>query len=119
LIVDDNIWDARLLRKLFEAQARFEIIEAHSAKQALGMFEEGLPDLIILDLILPEINGFNLLKTIRSRKRTKDIPVVVVSGKDLHGEERSKLAQEVDSVWMKGVLDRNSLLSHVESILAK
>jgi threonine synthase len=119
LIVDDNIWDARLLRKLFEAQARFEIIEAHSAKQALGMFEQGLPDLIILDLILPEINGLNLLKTIRSRKRTKDIPVIVVSGKDLHGEERSKLAQEVDSVWMKGVLDRNSLLSHVESILTK
>lgn len=119
LIVDDNAWDARLLRKLFEARKRFEVFEAHSASQAMELVVKGSPDLILLDLVMPETSGLELLATLRSNESTQDIPVIIVSGKELQVAERSKLALEVDSVWMKGMLDRNSFLTHVETLLTE
>jgi threonine synthase len=117
LVVDDYVTDARLLRRLFEASHRFSVTEAHSATEALDAIEERPPDLIILDLILPDINGEDLLGMLRQRKRTQDVPVVVVSAKDISPRLRAQLAAQVDSVWSKAVLDRSNLLAHVETIL--
>jgi threonine synthase len=117
LVVDDYVTDARLLRRLFEASHRFSVTEAHSAAEALNAVEEQSPDLIVLDLILPDINGEELLGMLRQRKRTQDVPVVVVSAKDISPRLRAQLAAQVDSVWSKAVLDRSSLLAHVETIL--
>jgi threonine synthase len=119
LIVDDNVWDARLLRKLFETRKRFEVFEAHSASQALEVVNHGSPDLILLDLIMPKTSGLELLEMLRANDSTRDIPIIIVSGKELQIEERSKLALEVDSVWTKGMLDRNSFLTHVETLLTE
>jgi CheY-like chemotaxis protein len=83
----------------------------------LNAVEEQSPDLIVLDLILPDINGEELLGMLRQRKRTQDVPVVVVSAKDISPRLRAQLAAQVDSVWSKAVLDRSSLLAHVETIL--
>ena len=119
LIVDDNVWDARLLRKLFETRKRFEVFEAHSASQAMDVVDHGSPDLILLDLLMPETSGLELLEMLRANDSTRDIPIIIVSGKELQIDERSKLALEVDSVWTKGMLDRNSFLTHVETLLTE
>ncbi|MGB0388725.1 MAG: pyridoxal-phosphate dependent enzyme [Ardenticatenaceae bacterium] len=117
LVVDDNILDARLMRRLFEARQRFKVIEAHSTLQALAAIEKATPDLIVLDLLLPDGKGEQLLKTLRNRKDSRDIPVIVVSAKTIDPALRSYLAQEADSIWEKGIMDRNSLLAHVENML--
>ena len=117
LVVDDYVTDARLLRRLFEANHRFTVTEAHSATEALGAIENRPPDLIILDLILPDINGEELLDMLRQRDRTRDVPVVIVSAKDINPRLRAQLTAQVDSVWSKAVLDRSSLLAHIETIL--
>jgi CheY-like chemotaxis protein len=117
LVVDDYVTDARLLRRLFEANHRFTVTEAHSAKEALGAIEDRPPDLIILDLILPDINGEELLDMLRQRDGTRNVPVVVVSAKDIGPRLRAQLAAQVDSMWSKAVLDRSSLLAHIETIL--
>jgi threonine synthase len=117
LVVDDYVTDARLLRRLFEANRRFRVAEAHSATEALQAIEKTPPDLIILDLILPDINGEELLDMLRRRDETREIPIVVVSAKDINPVLRAQLAAQVDSVWSKAVLDRSSLLAHVETIL--
>jgi threonine synthase len=117
LVVDGNTIDARLLRRLFEARQRFEVIEAHSGAQALDAARRRVPDLVILDLALPDTSGEELLLHLRRQDRMRDVPVIVVSPKDIDPARRALLAAQADSVWSKETLDRSSLLAHVETIL--
>jgi threonine synthase len=119
LVVDDYVADAHLMHLLLEANQRFEVIEVHSGMEALAAVEEITPDLIILDLILPDINGEQLLAMLRERPETCHVPVIVVSAKDIAPSLRSRLAAEADSVWSKAAMDRSSLLAHVETILTE
>jgi CheY-like chemotaxis protein len=119
LVVDDNVWDARLMRRLLEARQRFEVLEAHSAEEAMRAIESCVPDLIILDLILPDKNGEEILITLQANEETRSVPVIIVSAKDIEPQLRAQLAQHADSVWTKGALDRNSFLAHVETILTE
>jgi threonine synthase len=117
LVIDDHAADARLLRRLFETNQRFEVKEVHSGGEALAAIEEATPALIILDLILPDINGEQLLEMVRQRDETRDVPVVIVSAKDIDPVLRLQLAAHADSVWSKAMLDRSNLLAHIETIL--
>ncbi len=119
LVIDDHEADARLMRRLLETHQRFEVMEVHSGKEALAALEQATPDLIILDLILPDINGELLLEMLQSQDKTRHVPVIVVSAKDISPGLRAQLVARVDSVWPKAVLDRNSLLPHVETILSE
>lgn len=117
LVVDDNEWESRLMYRLFEARQRFEVVEARSGAEALAAIEQAVPDLIVLDLKLPDINGEELLEQLRAREETREVPVVVVSAKDIDPALRAQLVAQADSIWSKAMLDRSSLLAHIESIL--
>jgi threonine synthase len=117
LVVDDYVSDARLMHRLLEMRQRFEVIEAHSGAEALLAVKEAKPDLIILDLILPDISGEQLLHVLRDREETQSVPVIIVSAKDIDPTLRAQLGAQADSIWTKGTLDRSSLLAHVETIL--
>ena len=120
LIVDDNVWDARLLRRLVEARKRFEAVEAHTVSQAMEIIDFKVPDLIMLDLMIPGSSGEEMLGVLRSREDTKHVPVIVVTGKDLSQRERTFFSDhKVNSVWNKGSLDRSSLLALVEELLVE
>jgi threonine synthase len=119
LVVDDNVWDSRLMHRLFAARQQYDVIEAHSAAEAMEAIEQAVPDLILLDLKLPDVSGEELLQKLRTQEQTRDVPVVVVSAKDIDSTLRTQLIAHADSIWSKGVLDRNSLLAHVETILAE
>ncbi len=119
LVIDDRAVDARLMRRLFESRHRFKVMEAHSGAEALEAIEQAPPDLIILDLVLPDINGEQLLEMLRANEATRETPVLIVSAKDLEPAMRAKLAAQADSIWIKGMLDRSSLLAHVETILSE
>jgi len=117
LVIDDNVSDARLLRRLFEARQRFEISEAHSGEEALTIIKRTKPDLIILDLMLPDIPGEHLLETLRERPKTREVPIIVISAKAIDPTNRVRLTALADSIWSKDALDRSNLLAHVETIL--
>jgi threonine synthase len=117
LVVDDHEADARLMRRLLETRQRFDVVETHSGEEALQAVKQAAPDLIILDLKLPDINGEQLLGQLRARDETQDVPVIVVSARDIDPALRAQLTLQADSVWSKAVLDRSSLLAHVETIL--
>ncbi len=117
LIVDDNVSDARLLHRLFQARQRFAIDEAHSAQEALQVIARTKPDLILLDLMLPDIPGERLLEQLRELPETREVPVIVISAKEIDMATRLRLTALADSFWEKGALDRSSLLAHIESIL--
>jgi threonine synthase len=119
LVVDDYVSDARLMHRLFNIDQRFEVVEAYSALEAMEVIERTPPDLIILDLLLPDTSGEELLETLREREETKDKPVIVVSAKDIDPSLRAYLTSHTDSVWSKAEMDRSSLLDHVEAILSE
>ena len=119
LVIDDNKLDARLMRRLFEARGRFDVIEAYSKQQGLTALNQKIPDLIVLDLLLPDGKGETLLEELRQRDETRNIPVIVVSAQTLTPAARSQLSELADSIWEKGIMDRNSLLAHIETMLAE
>ena len=116
LIVEDNAFEARLMRRLFELRQRFQVVEVNSGAEALAAAEQA-PDLIILDLVLPDMAGEQLLAQLRANEKTRNVPVLVVTAKELDPDTRALLAAEANSVWLKGSLDRSSLLAQVETIL--
>jgi threonine synthase len=119
LVVDDNPHDARLIRRIIDINHTYEIVEALSASQALEMIKDRVPDLIILDLILPDIGGAKLLQKLRSQQETKNVPVIIVSASEVKPEKRAQLSLQADSIWEKPMMVRNSLHTHVDSILSK
>ncbi|MDH5507534.1 MAG: pyridoxal-phosphate dependent enzyme [Anaerolineae bacterium] len=119
LVVDDNIWDARLLRRLLEIKKQYEVTEVYSGKEALASISEQTPDLIILDLLLPDVNGNELIKQIRAQDKVKDVPVLIISSKEIEPGEMDELSEDADSIWSKASADRNNLIIHVDKILAE
>lgn len=120
LIVDSYEPEARLIRRLLETRPHSQVFEARSGAEALALVEQAPPDLIILDLLLPDISGEKLLVMLRSREPTLETPVIVVTARDdLDAQSRAQLATNVDSIWSKSLLDRSSFLMHVEALLAR
>jgi PleD family two-component response regulator len=117
LLVDSNLTEARLLRRLFEARQRFEVLEAPTGKEAMDTIEETTPDLVIMDMTLPDMNGEQLLGILRTRDETRSTPIIIVTGEEVDPATRSRLAMHVDSIWAKSTLDRSIFLAYVESIL--
>lgn len=97
LCVDDET-DIRTVVKLtLERGGGYEVRVAESARQALEILEDGLPDMIILDVMMPEMDGPALLKTLRDDERYRDIPVVFMTA-----EARSS---EIEGYREMGVLE--------------
>jgi PleD family two-component response regulator len=83
LVVDDSSTNILLVEGLLSNEG-YEVFSATSVNEALDMLKHELPDLIILDLMMPRVNGFHLLKKVKSNFRTKLIPVVILSAKTDH-----------------------------------
>ncbi len=83
LLIDDNPDDALLIRRLLEGRKAYRVYHAKDGWEGLSMARQKLPDLIVSDLTMPGIDGFGLVEELKLDPRTKDIPVVVVSAKDI------------------------------------
>jgi signal transduction histidine kinase/DNA-binding response OmpR family regulator/CHASE3 domain sensor protein len=101
LVVDDSA-DARRLAATYLGEEGFEIREACDGREALAQLEDFSPDLIILDLLMPVMDGVEFLKTLRQDPRHLHRPVVVVTAKDLTPEEREHLTSQTSAVVSKG-----------------
>lgn len=95
LIIEDDDFFRQLIAK--KLQNDFEVISARDSKEAFSQLESPLPDLIILDLILPGMDGFEILSIVKKDKRTAGIPVVVLSNLGQKEEiERAKSLGALD-----------------------
>ncbi|MHB8626865.1 MAG: pyridoxal-phosphate dependent enzyme [Aggregatilineales bacterium] len=115
LVVDDNARDVRLVRRILEAEKHYRVSEASSGEMALAAIRQVAPDLVLLDLLLPDISGFDLLDQMRAAPDLRSIPVIVLTAKDLTSAERERLGDV--TLWHKANLDRRRLLQSVESAL--
>jgi threonine synthase len=101
-IVDDNPDAARLIRRILQAKGSYQIHEAYSGREGLALVHAHKPDLVVLDLMMPEMDGFAVLDSLRADEATQDIPVIVVTAKVLSPEERNRLTGQIESLLQKG-----------------
>jgi threonine synthase len=117
LLVDDNSDDALLIRRLLEGKKAYRVFHAKDGWEGLAMARQKLPDLIVTDLTMPGIDGFGLVEELKLDPRTKDIPVVVVSAKDITSEERKRLNGHIEAVYQKGSLPPRRFVDEVVQVL--
>lgn len=117
LVVDDNNNDRRLMRKLLRRYKQYRMLEAKSGQEALEVVRDRKPDLIVSDLMMPDMDGFELLANLKGNPQTVDIPVVVVSAKTLNEIEDRTLVDKSESLWVKGDFSRRDLVDHIVEIL--
>ncbi|MEG4091815.1 response regulator [Microcoleus sp. Pol12B4] len=116
LIVEDDVATREILRCVLETQG-WAVTEADSGRAALDRLKVARPHLILLDLMLPEIDGFELIGEIRKSHSGDPIPIVVITGKNLTPAESQQLNGYVERVLQKGVYSCDSLLRDVRSIV--
>ncbi len=119
LVVDDNHDDALLIQRLLEARKSYRVFQANSGADGLAMARQRLPDLIITDLMMPGMDGFSLLQELRQDRRTRDIPVIVVSAKDISGDERQRLQGYIEALYEKGSLSPRAFVEQVVQVLGE
>jgi threonine synthase len=112
-IVDDNPDAARLIRRILQAKGPYQIHEAYDGRSGLSLIQQRQPDLVVLDLMMPEMDGFAVLDALRADARTRHVPVIVVTAKELTTAERSKLFGQVDSLLQKGSFMDDELLADI------
>jgi threonine synthase len=118
LLVDDNEDDALLIRRLLEARKTYRVYLARDGWEGLALARQKIPDLIVSDLMMPGIDGFGLVEELKLDPRTKDIPIVVVSAKDISPEERKRLNGHIEALYQKGSLSTRKFVDQVIQVIA-
>ena len=115
LVVDDSTTNIVLLEAVFDDRG-YTIETAFSAKEAFSIIDKHTPAIILLDLLMPKINGFDFLRQLRKKKTTKNTPVIIVSA--VTEEENIKRIMDMGAVdFIKKPIDLDYLVEKVESIL--
>jgi signal transduction histidine kinase/CheY-like chemotaxis protein len=115
LIVEDDPDIREMMRRALE-QDGWIVLEAENGKVALQKVEEKKPDLILLDLMMPEMDGFEFVTALRKNQAWSAIPVVVVTAKDLTTQDRERLEGHVKKIFQKGALSREQLAQEIRSL---
>ncbi len=117
LIVEDDSALREMMRRVLEKE-NVKVVEAENGRVALNRMEGTKPDIIFLDLTMPEMDGFEFLTEMRKNDRWRNIPVIVVTAMELSPEQRKQLNGHVQSVLQKGVLQGDRLFSEIRGMVA-
>ncbi|HUL11023.1 MAG TPA: response regulator [Methylococcaceae bacterium] len=118
LVVEDQADLRKLMRRMLE-QEGWVVAEAENGRVALDRVAENRPELIVLDLMMPEMDGFSFLEALRQHAAWRSIPIVVVTVKDLTAEDHQRLNGYVQHIVHKGTRGREELLQELgERIVA-
>jgi threonine synthase len=116
-LVDDSSEARRLIRRILQSQGDFTIFEAQSGKEALTLIQRELPDLIILDLMMPEMDGFAVLDELKLKPETSEIPIIVATAKELTPDEKNKLHGQIQALMQKGDFLSDEFLEEVHNLI--
>jgi CheY-like chemotaxis protein len=118
LVVDDDEAVRATLRNALVAEGH-RVVEAENGRAALDRLGDGTPSLIILDLLMPEMDGFEFVDELRRSEKWCSIPVVVVTAKDVTADDRKRLQGSVQRVLLKGAAIGDDLLAEVRSLVRR
>ncbi len=115
LVVDDNSRNLKLAFDVLE-DAGYEVVEAVDAEEAQSMIDRNLPDLILMDIALPGMDGLTLTRKIKANERTKHIRIIALTAFAMKGDDQKALAAGCDGYITKPI-DIHQLPVQVAEIL--
>jgi signal transduction histidine kinase/DNA-binding response OmpR family regulator/putative methionine-R-sulfoxide reductase with GAF domain len=119
LLVDDQAEHRALLRRMIENQDGYEVMEASGGQEAIAMLRSIRPQILLLDLMMPGMDGFAVLEAVKADEKTRSIPIIVVTAKELTDEDRQRLNHNIEALIQKGVLGEKELLEDVAVALRR
>ena len=117
LVVEDDAATRTLLRRTLEREG-WSVTEAENGLVALQCVQEEIPDLILLDMLMPELDGLEFAAALQRNDRWRPIPIVVLTGKELTEREHARLTGHVVAIMQKGLTSRESLLAEIRERVA-
>lgn len=116
-IVDDNPDIRRLIRRILQSQGDYELLEAANGIEAVELIRAQRPNLVILDLMMPEMDGFSVMEALKSDPNTAEIPIIVITAKELSAGEKERLRGHIQTLMQKGDFMSDDLLDEVRAFL--
>lgn len=118
-ILEDDPRAARLLRRILQTRGDYQIFEAHDGQAGLELLRREQPDLALLDLMMPGLDGFGVLEAMRADEALQSIPVIVVTAKELTLGERARLSGHIRMLLQKGTFSDEELLQEILAALGE
>ena len=116
MVVDDNEFERREISQIIN-QEGMQAVAAANGLQCMEIIAKSIPDVLVLDLIMPDMDGFEVLERVRNEPATRHLPVIVVTAKELTAEDRKKLTGNATSVLAKSDTTSTALLQEIKKIL--
>jgi hypothetical protein len=120
LIVDDDAENRDIMRRMLEKEG-WTVLEAEDGSQGLERLMESRPELVLLDLMMPSMDGFEFIEEVVGHEEWRKIPVVVMTGRDISAADRKRLNGRILKIIEKGSYSREQLVqelrNHVEASL--
>jgi PAS domain S-box-containing protein len=117
MVVEDDLVVSEVMAEMIK-KAGWRVFKAENGKVALEHLENKKPSLILLDLMMPVMNGFEFLSHLRANEKWQSIPVVVLTSTHLSPEEQARLYNDVDTIYQKETYNRDDLLLHIHNLIA-
>jgi CheY-like chemotaxis protein len=117
LVAEDNAVNRELLRELLEARG-YTVFEACDGQEALQMIEQAQPDLLLLDIGMPVLDGFVVIRKVRENPRLAPLPVVAVTAYAMRGDREKILSSGFDG-YLSKPLNPSSLGEELDRLLTK
>jgi len=114
LVVDDDPLVIRLVKEILKTQG-FAVETAKDGIDAMVMVKANKPDLIVLDIMMPELNGYDVLKTLKFQDEYKKIPVILLTAREQELDKRISQMMGID--YMQKPLDREVFLNKVQQAI--
>ena len=117
LVVEDDPATRELLRRMLEAEG-WAVSEAENGRVALEQIAQQQPATVLLDLMMPEMDGFAFVVELRKQRAWRSIPIVVITARDISPQDRLRLNGYVEKILAKSALSREVLLAEVGDLVA-
>jgi signal transduction histidine kinase/DNA-binding response OmpR family regulator len=120
LIIDDEPGILEMHSRMVQGELpNSQVLVARDGRQGLELMREFVPDLVLLDLMMPVLDGFGVLKAMQEEMTLRNIPVIILSGHVITEDEMSRLSQGVAAVLGKGIFSRQEILERIQNTLAR
>ena len=114
LVIEDDVSMREMLRRTLEKEG-WQVVEAHNGRAGMEKLNGSIPVLILLDLMMPQMDGFEFMDALRRREDGKRVPVIVITAKDLTEEDHRRLNGGVERIIQKGTRSHEEVLAEVRA----
>ncbi len=116
--MDDDTKAVEIVARYLESE-RCTVLRAYGGAEAIDLARHERPDLIVLDLMMPEVSGFDVVNALKGRKETGSIPIIILTAKVITTEDRQRLNSDVLKIVRKSDFNHDAFINEVKRALGK